>query len=203
MTHHQCKQQWIECDEYKKEVPEIDKIVTFQVKRIQFVEQIAPSLCVGVNEQKAMQLTNNDSMLSLTKSIDRAASATSTLSIKTNTIGERFVVQKANSLEDGFSSEAISSCSDSNDDKSSKIPPRSKHNESIDEVSFDDSSESDRDSIMDNLESFDVTLVDEADCFAPKNDAERMFFEVVEFLRIEQEVKQNWRRDWRDMKFEI
>lgn len=137
-----------------------------------------------------MQLTNNnDSMLSLTKSVGIASSATSTMSIKTNSFGktfdERFVVQKASSLEDGFSSEAISSCSDSNDDKSSKIPPR-KLNESIDEVSFDESSESDRDSIMDN---FDVTFVDDSDSFAPKNDAERMFLEVVEFLRIEQEVK--------------
>lgn len=139
----------------------------------------------------SMHLTkSNDSMLSLTKSIHIASSAASTLSIKTNTIGERFVVQKANSLEDGFSSEAISSCSDSNDDKSSKIPPRKHNDESIDEVSFDDSSESDRDSIMDN---FDVTLVDDADCYAaPKNDAERMFFEVVEFLRIEQEVKRQY-----------
>lgn len=139
----------------------------------------------------SMHLTkSNDSMLSLTKSIHIASSAASTLSIKANTIGERFVVQKANSLEDGFSSEAISSCSDSNDDKSSKIPPRKHNDESIDEVSFDDSSESDRDSIMDN---FDVTmLADDADCYAaPKNDAERMFFEVVEFLRIEQEVKRH------------
>jgi hypothetical protein len=132
--------------------------------------------------------TNNNSMLSLTKSIDLTSSATSTLSIKTNierTPDGRFVVvKKANSLEDDFSSEAISSCSD-NDDKSSKIQtlPLS---ESIEEVSFDDSSESDRDSIMDN---FDVTLVDDSDNFSPKNDAERMFFEVVEFLRIEQEVK--------------
>lgn len=160
------------------------KIVTFQVRRIRSEKAANCSSRESASEKMHLK-NNNESMLSLTKSIDIASSAASTLSIKTSTIGERFVVQKANSLEDGFSSEAISSCSDSNDDKSSKNPPR-KLNESIDEVSFDDSSESDRDSIMDN---FDVTLVDDADCFAPKNEAERMFFEVVEFLRIEQEVK--------------
>jgi hypothetical protein len=66
-----------------------------------------------------MQLKGNSSMLSLTKSIDMA-STTSTLSIKTNierTADGRFVVvKKANRLDDEYSSEAISSCSD-NDDK--------------------------------------------------------------------------------------
>lgn len=139
-----------------------------------------------------MQLKSN-SMLSLTKSIDMA-STTSTLSIKTNierTASGRFVVKKANSLDDEYSSEAISSCSD-NDEKlyaSIKSASEQCQNSSVDDIAFDDETydnDSDRDSMLDN---FDVTLVDDADCFTPKNDAERMFYEVVEVLRYEQEVK--------------
>lgn len=118
-----------------------------------------------------MQLKSNSSMLSLTKSIDIAS--TSTLSIKTNierTADGRFVVvKKANSVDDEYSSEAISSCSDNDLMKTQKS----------------DDTDSDRDSMLDN---FDVTLVDDFDCYTPKNDAERMFFEVLEGLRYEQEV---------------
>lgn len=140
-----------------------------------------------------MQLKPNSSMISLTKSIDMA-STTSTLSIKTNierTADGRFVVKKANSVDDECSSEAISSCSD-NDEKlfaSIKSARDKCQNSSVDDIAFDDETcddESDRDSMLDN---FDVTLVDETDCLSPKNDAERMFFEVVEVLRFEQEVK--------------
>lgn len=143
-----------------------------------------------------MQLKSNSSMLSLTKSIDMA-STTSTLSIKTNierTASGRFVVKKANSLEDEYSSEAISSCSD-NDEKlfaSIKSASEQCQNSSVDDIAFDDETcddDSDRDSMLDN---FDVTLVDDADCYSPKNDAERMFYEVVEVLRYEQEVKDSW-----------
>lgn len=134
-----------------------------------------------------MQLKSNSSMLSLSKSIDMA-STTSTLSIKTNierTADGRFVVKKANSLDDEFSSEAISSCSD-NDDK--MLSEKCQNSSCVDIVFDDDDTcdESDRDSMLDN---FDVTFVDDNDCFSPKNDAERMFFEVVEVLRFEQEVK--------------
>lgn len=142
-----------------------------------------------------MQLKSNSSMLSLTKSIDMA-STTSTLSIKTNierTADGRFVVKKANSVDDEYSSEAISSCSD-NDEKlfaSIKSASEKCQNSSVDDIAFDDETcdESDRDSMLDN---FDVTFVDDADCYTPKNDAERMFFEVVEVLRYEQEVKDPW-----------
>jgi hypothetical protein len=135
-----------------------------------------------------MQLKSNSSMLSLTKSIDMASTA-STLSIKTNierTADGRFVVvKKANSVDDEYSSEAISSCSD-NDEKLFAVL---KGQKSHDDIAYDDDddqdSDSDRDSMLDN---FDVTLVDENDCYTPKNDAERMFFEVVEVLRYEQEV---------------
>lgn len=132
-----------------------------------------------------MQLKSNSSMLSSTKSIDMA-STTSTLSIKTNierTADGRFVVKKANSLDDEFSSEAISSCSDT-DDKTKSLESEKQNSSSVDIV-FDESDGSDRDSMLDN---FDVTLVDDNECFSPKNDAERMFFEVVEVLRFEQEV---------------
>lgn len=115
------------------------------------------------------------------------ASTTSTLSIKTNierTADGRFVVKKANSLDDEFSSEAISSCSD-NDEKMKSLYSEKCQNSSVDIVFDDESDESDRDSMLNN---FDVTLVDDSDMFNPKNDAERMFFEVVEVLRFEQEV---------------
>lgn len=128
---------------------------------------------------------NNNSMLSLTKSID-VASTTSTLSIKTNierTADGRFVVKKANSLDDEFSSEAISSCSE-NDEKLFKSQQLASE-KSVDE-SFDDDSESDRDSIMDN---FDVTLVNDGECYSHESEAQRMFSEVLEVLRFEQEVK--------------
>lgn len=133
-------------------------------------------------------MKSNSSMLSLTKSIDMA-STTSTLSIKTNierTADGRFVVIKANSLDDEFSSEAISSCSD-NDEKMSTAVKSQRSDECPDEIDFDDvsSDASDRDSMLDN---FDVTLVNDSDSYSPKNDAERMFFEVVEVLRFEQEV---------------
>lgn len=129
-------------------------------------------------------------MLSLTKSIDMAS--TSTLSIKTNierTPDGRFVVKKANSLDDEYSSEAISSCSD-NDDKlfASRLASENCQTSSVGDVEFNDETcdESDCDSMLEN---FDVTLVNDTDCFSPKNDAERMFYEVVEVLRYEQEVK--------------
>lgn len=128
---------------------------------------------------KSIKVANNNSMLSLTKSIDMA-STTSTLSIKTNierTSDGRFVVKKASSLDDEFSSEAISS--DDNDEKLSKQLASEKSVESFDE------SESDRDSIMDN---FDVTLVND-ECNGLENEAQRMFSEVLEVLRYEQEVK--------------
>ena len=137
---------------------------------------------------KSNKNNTNNSMLSLTKSIDMAS--TSTLSIKTNivrTADGRFVVNKANSLDDEFSSEAISSCSDNDDKLFTGRKSEKCQNSSVDEDTFDDDNcDSDRDSIMDN---FDVTLVDDSDCESPKNDAERMFFEVVEVLRFEQEVK--------------
>lgn len=139
-----------------------------------------------------MQLKSNSSMLSLTKSIDMA-STTSTLSIKTNierTADGRFVVKKANSLDDEFSSEAISSCSDT-DDKTKSLESGKQNSSSVD-MAFDESDGSDRDSMLDN---FDVTLVDDNECFSPKNDAERMFFEVVEVLRFEQEVNPSTRTD--------
>jgi hypothetical protein len=125
---------------------------------------------------KSIKVANNNSMLSLTKSIDVASTA-STLSIKTNierTSDGRFVVKKASSLEDEFSSEAISS--DDCDEKLSK--------QLASEKSY--GSESDRDSIMDN---FDVTLVDDGECYGLENEAQRMFSEVLEVLRYEQEVK--------------
>ena len=133
---------------------------------------------------KSKKVANNNSMLSLSKSID-VASTTSTLSIKTNierTADGRFVVKKANSLDDEFSSEAISSCSD-NDEKLFKSQQLVSE-KSVDE-SFDES-ESDRDSIMDN---FDVTLVNDSDEYCHENEAQRMFSEVLEVLRYEQEVK--------------
>lgn len=147
-----------------------------------------------------MQPKSNSSMLSLTKSIDMA-STTSSISIRTHierTADGRFVVKKANSLDDEYSSEAISSCSD-NDDKlfttsqSCHLASEKCQNSSIEFVAFDDEpcDDSDRDSMLDN---FDVTLVDDADCYSPENDAERMFYEVVEAVRYEKEVK-IYRRD--------
>lgn len=143
---------------------------------------------------RKMRLKANSSMLSLTKSIDMA-STTSTLSIKTNierTPDGRFVVKKANSLDDEYSSEAISSCSDNDASvQSCRLTNEKCQSSCVDDAEFDEESdESDRDSMLDN---FDVTLVgDDADCYSPKNDAERMFFEVVEVLRYEQEVMKNW-----------
>lgn len=141
-----------------------------------------------------MQLKSNNSMLSSTKSIDMTSTASS-ISIRTNierTADGRFVVKKANSLDDEYSSEAISSCSD-NDDKlftpsqSCQLASEKCQTSSIEFVAFDDDdSDSDRDSMLNN---FDVTLVDDADCYSPENDAERMFYEVVEAVRYEKEVK--------------
>lgn len=117
---------------------------------------------------------SNESMSSLTKSIDMA-STTSTVSIKAMHVA-LIRPKKANSLDDEFSSEAISSCSD-NDDKL-----KCHHDDVFDDEQCDTDSS---DSMLDN---FDVTLVDGGNGYSPKNDAERMFFEVVEVLRYEQEV---------------
>lgn len=117
------------------------------------------------------------------------ASTTSTLSIKTNierTADGRFVVKKANSLDDEFSSEAISSCSDNDEKLFTAVNSQSEKCPNQIEFNDESSDESDCDSMLDN---FDVTLVNDSECYSPKNDAERMFFEVVEVLRFEQEVK--------------
>lgn len=156
-----------------------------------------------------MQLkSNNNSMLGLTKSINMPAS-TSTATIVPiltrieRTSSGRFVVKKANSIDDECSSEAISSCSD-NDDKlfamskchhidestSSTSNDKSHHNSTMlyDDGDGDDeiSEDSDADLMLDH---FDVTLVEDDTYSSPKNDAERMFLEVVEVLRFEQEVR--------------
>lgn len=53
---------------------------------------------------------------------------------------------------------------------------------------LDDNENDDSDSDL-SLNECDMTLVDDDDlCCAPKNDAEMMFFQVVEILRFEQEV---------------
>jgi hypothetical protein len=132
---------------------------------------------------KVTSNSNNNSMLSLTKSIQ--ASTTSTLSIKTNierTPDGRFVVKKANSLDDEFT---ISSCSDKSDEKLFKSQQLASE-KSVDE-SFDDDDDSESDSIMDGR--FDVTLVNDEDCYSHENEGQRMFSEVLEVLRYEQEVK--------------
>jgi hypothetical protein len=136
-----------------------------------------------------MQLKSNNNMLSLTKSINMSAQ---NIPIKTRierTNSGRFVVKKANSVDDECSSEAISSCSDNDD----KLFMTKCHRESTDKsgnnsslYGDDENSDSDTDLMLD---SFDVTLVDDESCESPKNDAERMFFEVVEVLRYEQEVR--------------
>ena len=161
------------------------------------------------NKRGAMQLkSNNISMLGLTKSINVPASTSTTTIVPTiltrieRTSSGRFVVKKANSIDDECSSEAISSCSD-NDDKlfamskchhidestSSASNDKSHHNSAMlyDDGDGDDenSEDSDADLMLDN---FDVTLVEDDTYSSPKNDAERMFLEVVEVLRFEQEV---------------
>lgn len=152
----------------------------------------------------AMQLKSNNSMLSLTKSINMASDNTTATQSSLRPITRiertssgRFVVKKANSVDDECSSEAISSCSD-NDDKlfASKCHRendkcQSNHNSSSlyeDDDGDDENSESDDSDADLILNNFDVTLVDDGNYENPKNDAERMFFEVVELLRFEQEV---------------
>jgi len=143
-----------------------------------------------LEEENKMQLKSNSSMLSLTKSIDMA-STSSTLSIKTNierTTDGRFVlVKKAGSVDDEYSSEAISSCSDNDVAMAKGDSLASEKCQSSVDIAFDESDDSDSDSMIGHL---DVTLVDDADCFCPKNEAERMFYEVVEVLRYEQEVNE-------------
>ena len=158
-----------------------------------------------------MQLksNNNNGMLSsLTKSINANAVAMMTIKTRIERTGSgRFVVRKANSVDDECSSsEAVSSCSE-NDDKfatTSKCHQSSDkcHNSSSmhsfdiqeeeqdveeEEEVEDNSEDSDADLILDNI---DVTFFSDDDNYTtPKNDAERMFFEVVESLRYEQEVR--------------
>lgn len=137
-----------------------------------------------------MQLkSNNNAMLSrLTKSIN----GNTVMTIKTRierTNSGRFVVRKANSVDDECSSEAVSSCSD-NDDKlftmTSTATTDKCHNSSSMQ-SFDEADTENEDS--DDL-TLDVTFFsDDDNSTTPKNDAERMFFEVVESLRYEQEVR--------------
>lgn len=155
-----------------------------------------------------MQLksNNNNGMLSsLTKSINANASAMMTIKTRIERTGSgRFVVKKANSVDDECSSsEAVSSCSDNDDNKlfamttTSKCHPSSDkcHNSSSmhsfdvqeEEEEEDNSEDSDADLMLDNI---DVTFFGDDDNYTtPKNDAERMFFEVVESLRYEQEVR--------------
>lgn len=155
-----------------------------------------------------MQLksNNNNGMLSsLTKSINANASAMMTIKTRIERTGSgRFVVKKANSVDDECSSsEAVSSCSDNDDNKlfamttTSKCHPSSDkcHNSSSmhsfdvqeEEEEEDNSEDSDADLMLDNI---DVTFFSDDDNYTtPKNDAERMFFEVVESLRYEQEVR--------------
>ncbi len=140
-----------------------------------------------------MQLkSNNNAMLNrLTNSING-----NTVMIKTRierTNSGRFVVRKANSIDDESSSEAVSSCSD-NDEKLFTITPavtEKCHNSSI--QSFESESEDSDDLTLDSI---DVTFFsDDDNCAEPKNEAERMFFEVVESLRYEQEVRDARHRD--------
>lgn len=58
------------------------------------------------------------------------------------------------------------------------------------DLNDNDNENDDNDSDSDlSLNECDMTLVDDDDlCCAPKNDAEMMFFQVVEILRFEQEV---------------
>lgn len=143
---------------------------------------------------------SNTSMLSMD-----VASTTSTVSIKCNIENNNHHsringgnVQKAHSLDDDCYSESPSSdCYSDSVDKlfTTKsnlnscanvklIQAVDDHVDVICDTEYDD--DSDSDSIMNN---FDVTLVDNDDLFSPKNDAERMFFEVVEVLRFEQKVR--------------
>lgn len=142
---------------------------------------------------------SNTSMLSMD-----VASTTSTVSmkcnIKRNNHHSRGAVQKAHSMDDDCYSESPSSdCYSDSADKlfttksnlnscanTKLIKAVDNHVNVICDTEYDDDSDSDSDSIMDN---FDVTLVDNDDLFSPKNDAERMFFEVVEVLRFEQKVR--------------
>lgn len=158
-----------------------------------------------------MQLksNNNNGMLSsFTKSINANAAAMMTIKTRIERTGSgRFVVKKANSVDDECSSsEAVSSCSE-NDDKfatTSKCHQSSEkchssssmhsfdiqeeeQDEDEEEEVEDNSEDSDADLILDNI---DVTFFSDDDNYTtPKNDAERMFFEVVESLRYEQEVR--------------
>lgn len=151
-----------------------------------------------------MQLksNNNNGMLSsFTKSINANAAAMMTIKTRIERTGSgRFVVKKANSVDDECSSsEAVSSCSD-NEDKfamtsTSKCHQSSDkcHNSSsmhsfdVQEEVEDNSEDSDADLMLDNI---DVTFFSDDDNYKiPKNDAERMFFEVVESLRYEHEVR--------------
>lgn len=103
----------------------------------------------------------------------------------------RFVVRKANSVDDECSSEAVSSCSD-NDDKLFTMASTTtdKCHNSSSMQSFDEADTEDEDSDELTLDNFDVTFFsDDDNATEPKNDAERMFFEVVESLRYEQEVR--------------
>jgi hypothetical protein len=142
-----------------------------------------------------MQLkSNNNAMLSrLTKSINGNAVMTIKTRIERTNSG-RFVVRKANSVDDECSSEyeAVSSCSD-NDDKlftmTSTATTDKCHNSSSMQ-SFDEADTENEDSDDLTLDNIDVTFFsDDDNSTTPKNDAERMFFEVVESLRYEQEVR--------------
>lgn len=164
-----------------------------------------------------MQLKSNKGMLGLTKSINApstasTSSASSAVVVPTilsrieRTSSGRFVVKKANSIDDECSSEAISSCSDNDDKlfaskchhiKASMNDKCHRHESSIlydddddgneEEDGDDENSDDDSDADL-MLDNFDVTLVHDDNYESPKNDAERMFLEVVEVLRYEQEV---------------
>lgn len=133
---------------------------------------------------------NPQSMMTIKTRIERTSSG-------------RFVVKKANSVDDECSSsEAVSSCSD-NDDKlfaskchhemndkchnSSSLQSFDVHEVDEGEQEEEEEEDSDADLMLDNI---DVTFFSDDDNYAtPKNDAERMFFEVVESLRYEHEVR--------------
>lgn len=141
-----------------------------------------------------MQLkSNNNAMLSrLTKSINGSTVMTIKTRIERTNSG-RFVVRKANSVDDECSSEAVSSCSDNDDNKlftmTSTATSDKCHNSSS-MHSFDEADTEDEDSDDLTLDNIDVTFFsDDENSSTPKNDAERMFFEVVESLRYEQEVR--------------
>lgn len=148
-----------------------------------------------------MQLKSNNEnamLSSLTKSINNNAVMTIKTRIERTSSG-RFVVKKANSVDDDVcsSSEAVSSSCSDNDDKLFATKCQSNdekcHNNSsmhsfdVQEEVDETSEDSDADLILDNI---DVTFFSYDDNYnTPKNDAERMFFEVVESLRDEQEVR--------------